>query len=148
MPLDGEYAKSAFDAVSDQVALYEATDGREGGELQGKPCVILWTRGRRTGAVRKSLVMRIKDGDRYAVIASFGGAPTHPRWYLNLVADPHVTLQDGPVVHDYTARVVDGPERDEWWDRANDEWPSYTTYQERTERRIPVVVLEPTRSTT
>lgn len=143
MALQGEYVESAFDFVNDQVAKYEATDGREGGELQGKPCVILWTTGRKTGGVRKSPLMRVKHGDQYAVIASFGGAPNHPVWYLNLAADPRVSLQDGAELHDYVARVVEGPERDEWWQRANEAWPSYDEYQTRTERRIPVVVLDP-----
>ena len=106
MPLQGEYQKSAFEAVNDQVALYEATDGREGGELQGKPCVILWTRGRKTGALRKAPLMTVKHSDQYAVVASFGGAPTHPVWYLNLLADPQVSLQDGAELRDYAARVL------------------------------------------
>jgi F420H(2)-dependent quinone reductase len=141
--LEGPYEPSAFEAVQEQVRLYEATDGREGGELQGKPCVILWTRGRRTGAVRKSPLMRVRHGDQYAVIASFGGAPSHPVWYLNILGDAHVSLQDGAELLDYTARVVEGAERDEWWRRANEDWPAYDTYQARTERLIPVVVLDP-----
>src|SRR5437870_4497998 len=95
MPLDGTYEPSAWEPIVQQVALYEKTDGKEGAELQGKPCIVLWTRGRHSGHIRKTPLMRVKDGDRYAVVASLGGAPKHPVWYLNLVADPHVRLQDG-----------------------------------------------------
>jgi deazaflavin-dependent oxidoreductase (nitroreductase family) len=87
--------------------------------------------------------MRVTDGERYAVIASLGGAPKHPVWYLNLTADPKVSLQDGPDLKDYAARVVEGAERDEWWKRATDVWPAYDEYQTKTDRQIPVVVLDP-----
>jgi deazaflavin-dependent oxidoreductase (nitroreductase family) len=143
MPLQGDYAKSAFDAVNEQVERYEATGGREGGDLQGKPCVILWTLGRKSGAIRKSPLMRVEHDGSYAVIASMGGAPNHPVWYLNLLADPHVTLQDGDEIRDYVAREVEEDERAQWWARANEAWPAYESYQERTERRIPVIVLDP-----
>ena len=95
MPLQGTYEPSAWQPVADQVQTYEQTDGREGAELEGKPCVILWTRGRQSGAVRKNPLMRVRHGQQYAVVASMGGAPKHPVWYLNLVADPAVSLQDG-----------------------------------------------------
>jgi F420H(2)-dependent quinone reductase len=143
MPLQGDYAKSAFDAVNEQVERYEATGGREGGDLQGKPCVILWTLGRKSGAIRKSPLMRVEHDGSYAVIASMGGTPNHPVWYLNLLADPHVTLQDGDEIRDYVAREVEEDERAQWWARANEAWPAYESYQERTERRIPVIVLDP-----
>ncbi len=126
-----------------QVDLYESSGGKEGGELEGKPCVILWTRGRQTGTVRKTPLMRVKDGDRYAVIASLGGAPKHPVWFLNILGDPLVSLQDGSELRDYTVRVAEGAERDEWWKKANEVWPAYEDYQAKTERMIPVVVLEP-----
>lgn len=129
--------------MAEQVATFERTGGREGAELQGKPCIILWTRGRKTGGVRKTPLMRVNGGDRYAVVASMGGAPTHPAWYLNLVADPHVSLQDGEQLRDYRARVVEGDEKAEWWKKATSVWPDYDKYQESTARRIPVAVLEP-----
>jgi deazaflavin-dependent oxidoreductase (nitroreductase family) len=142
MALEGTYEASPWDFVADQVRRYEQTGGREDADLQGKPCVILWTRGRHSGAVRKTPLMRIRDGDSYAVVASFGGAPRHPVWYLNLVADRHVSLQDGPELHDYVARAVEGPEKAAWWSRATAVWPDYDNYQASTDREIPLVVLE------
>jgi deazaflavin-dependent oxidoreductase (nitroreductase family) len=143
MALEGTYEPSPWEPIAAQVELYETSGGTEGTELEGKPCVILWTRGRHSGTVRKSPLMRVTDGERYAVIASMGGAPKHPVWYLNLVADPKVSLQDGPELKDYTARVVEGAERDEWWKRSTEVWPSYDEYQTKTDRQIPVVVLDP-----
>jgi deazaflavin-dependent oxidoreductase (nitroreductase family) len=143
MPLDGAYEPSAWPPIADQVRLYEESGGTEGTDLEGQPCIILWTRGRHSGNVRKSPLMRVTDGERYAVVASLGGSPKHPVWYLNLVADPHVTLQDGPDRRDYTARTVEGEERAEWWERARAVWPAYDDYQARTDRVIPVVVLDP-----
>ncbi len=143
MPIDGEYAPSPWDFAKDQVEIYERTGGREGKLLGDAPCVILWTRGRHTGQVRKSPLMRVADGDRYAVVASLGGAPKHPVWYLNLLADPKVTLQDGEQVRDYTARVATGDEKKEWWARATEVWPAYDEYQAKTDREIPLVILDP-----
>ncbi len=143
MPVQGEYEPSPAKFVSDQVALYEATDGVEGGTLQGKPVIILTTKGRNSGKVRKTPLMRVEDNGTYAVIASMGGAPKHPVWYLNLTASPEVTLQDGANVYEMGAREVDGDERTRWVARAIEAWPAYEDYQKRTERQIPVVVLEP-----
>lgn len=144
MARDGTYEPSPWPPIADQVALYESSNGTEGTLLDGQPCVILWTRGRHTGNIRKSPLMRVTD-DRgnYAVVASMGGAPNHPVWYLNLVADPNVSLQDGGELKDYTARVVDGDEKVAWWKRATDVWPSYDDYQASTDRVIPLIVLEP-----
>jgi len=144
MPIDGPYEPSPWGPIADQVALYEGSGGTEGTLLEGKPCVILWTRGRRTGAVRKTPLMRVTDGERYAVVASMGGAPDHPVWYHNVVADPHVSLQDGPDLRDYTAHVATPEEKAEWWPRCTEVWPSYDDYQASTDRDIPVIVLEPT----
>lgn len=143
MPLEGRYEPSAWEPVAEQVRRYEDSGGTEGTDLDGRPCVILWTRGRHSGTVRKAPLMRVTDGERYAVVASLGGSPKHPVWYLNLVADPHVSLQDGAELRDYVARVVEGDERAEWWARAREVWPPYDEYQARTDRVIPVVVLEP-----
>jgi len=143
MPLEGPYEPSAWTPIADQVRRYEQTGGREGAELEGRPCIILWTRGRHSGAVRKTPLMRVRDGDRYAVVASMGGAPSHPVWYLNLVADPHVSLQDGAELKDYVAREATGDEKTRWWRIATATWPAYDTYQASTERQIPLVVLDP-----
>jgi deazaflavin-dependent oxidoreductase (nitroreductase family) len=128
--------------VADTVTQYEATGGREGGTLEGKPCVILTTRGRRTGKLRKTPLMRVEHDGTYAVVASLGGSPKHPVWYFNLLADPAVTLQDGEQVMDLRAREVTGDEKKQWWARANEAWPSYDEYQAKTDREIPVIVLE------
>ena len=143
MPISGTYEPSPWEPIADQVRLFEQSDGREGNELEGKPCIILWTRGRHSGTVRKTPLMRVTDGGRYAVVASMGGAPKHPVWYLNLEADPHVTLQDGAELRDYTARVVAGDEKAEWWAKATEVWPAYDSYQAATDRQIPLIVLDP-----
>ena len=143
MPLEGKYVPSAWPPIAEQVALYEATDGNEGDTLEGKPVVILTTRGRKSGDVRKTPLMRVEYDGRYVVVASMGGAPHHPVWYLNLLADPHVTLQDGVEVSDLRARTALPEERALWWPRAVAAWPPYEEYQRNTEREIPVVILEP-----
>jgi F420H(2)-dependent quinone reductase len=138
-----DYEPSPWDAVAEQVQQYEATGGREGGTMMDKPVVILTTTGRRSGKLRKAPLMRVEHDGTYAVVASMGGAPKHPVWYLNLVQTPEVTLQDGAEVMELRARVVDGDEKQEWWARASEKWPDYDKYQESTDREIPVVVLEP-----
>jgi deazaflavin-dependent oxidoreductase (nitroreductase family) len=143
MPLEGEYEPSPWDVVSDQVRQYEESGGREGTTLEGKPCIILTTRGRKSGKLRKTPLMRVEHDGAYAVVASMGGAPQHPVWYHNLVADPGVTLQDGPDVFDLRAREVTGDEKAEWWARAVEVWPDYDKYQASTDRVIPLFVLEP-----
>jgi deazaflavin-dependent oxidoreductase (nitroreductase family) len=141
--IQGEYDPSPWKFVAEQVALYEATGGAEGGMLQGRPVVILSTLGRQSGNVRKTPLMRVEHNGAYAVIASMGGAPKHPVWYLNLVASPAVTLQDGPIVYEMVAREVRGDAKARWWARAVEAFPPYAEYQSKTDRRIPVVILEP-----
>ena len=143
MALQGTYEPSTNTFAANQVRQYEASGGREGNTLRDVPIIILWTRGRSTGAVRKSPLMRVCDGDRYAVVASMGGAPQHPVWYRNIVADPHVSLQDGPEVRDYIARELTGEEKADWWAKATAVWPDYDAYQAKAEREIPLVLLEP-----
>ena len=138
-----EYEASPRDWVADHVAAYERTGGVEGGEYNGVPCVILTTTGRKTGKTRKVPLVRVPHGDGYLVVASMGGHPKHPVWYLNLVANPEVHLQDGPDRRAYVARVADGEEHDELWAVAVAAFPDYADYQEKCDRRIPVVVLEP-----
>lgn len=143
MALSGEYVPSPHKWAADQVDKYESSGGTEGTTLQGKPVVIVTTLGARTGKVRKIPLMRIEHGGRYAVVASQGGAPKHPVWYHNLKAHPRVELQDGPTKRELTAREVTGEEKAEWWGRAVEAWPDYANYQTKTDRQIPVFVLEP-----
>jgi deazaflavin-dependent oxidoreductase (nitroreductase family) len=146
MPLQGEYEPSPDQYVREQVELYESSGGTEGTthEETGLPVVILTTLGARSGKIRKTPLMRVEHEGDYAVVASQGGAPKHPVWYHNLVADPRVTLQDGPVLQDMTAREVTGEEKAVWWERAVAAYPPYADYQKKTDREIPVFVLERT----
>jgi deazaflavin-dependent oxidoreductase (nitroreductase family) len=107
------------------------------------PVVVVTMLGAKSGKVRKIPVMRVEHEGVYAVVASLGGAPKHPVWYHNLLANPLVELQDGPARGDYTVREVEGAERDLWWERAVAAYPDYAAYQTRTDRVIPVLVLEP-----
>jgi F420H(2)-dependent quinone reductase len=143
MPLNGEYAPSPAQWVRDQVALYEGSGGTDGTTLRGHAVIILTTLGAKSGKLRKTPLMRVEHDGAYVVVASKGGAPHHPVWYHNLLADPHVELQDGPVKRDYTARELTGDERATWWERAVAAWPDYADYATKTDRVIPVFILEP-----
>ena len=145
MPLTGEYEPSTQQWVRDQVELYESSGGTEGTTLRdtGLPVVVITNVGASSGKLRKTPLMRVEHEGRYCAIASQGGAPKHPAWYANFLAHPLVELQDGPVTRDYVAREVDGEEREQWWERAVAAFPPYADYQRKTERRIPVLVLEP-----
>jgi deazaflavin-dependent oxidoreductase (nitroreductase family) len=143
MTLQGEYAPSAAAWVRDQVAAYERSGGQEATTLRdtGLPVVIVTMRGNKTGHVRKIALMRVEHNGEYALIASKGGAPKHPVWYYNLVANPdEVTIQDGPQPFEARVRQVAGDERREWWERAVAAYPPYADYQKRTSREIPVFV--------
>ncbi|HET9648641.1 MAG TPA: nitroreductase family deazaflavin-dependent oxidoreductase [Microlunatus sp.] len=145
MPLTGEYEPSPAQWVRDQVETYERTGGQEANTLRdtGIPIVVITTRGAKSGKLRKNPVMRVEHGGAYAVVASKGGADEHPQWYFNIMADPDaVTLQDGPEPWDGHARELSGAERDEWWERAVAVFPSYAEYQTRTDRLIPVFLVE------
>jgi deazaflavin-dependent oxidoreductase (nitroreductase family) len=142
MPIEGQYEPSPFKFAADQVAKYEASGGTEGTELQGMRVVILTTKGRHTGKVRKAPLMRVEHDGLYAVVASLGGAPKHPVWYFNLKANPDVTLQDGPKVYELRARELSGDEKATWWAYAVAAFPPYADYQAKTTRQIPVFVLE------
>ncbi|SDT24621.1 nitroreductase family deazaflavin-dependent oxidoreductase [Microterricola viridarii] len=143
MPLQGEYAPSTSEWARKQAEEYERTGGSDANLLRNKPIIVLTTKGAKTGALRKTALMRVEHDGRYAVVASKGGAPDHPAWYFNMVAEPHVELQDGDVRRDYLARELAGAEREEWWARAVEAWPDYANYQLKTERVIPVFLLEP-----
>jgi deazaflavin-dependent oxidoreductase (nitroreductase family) len=142
MPIEGDYAPSTWGWVAEQVERYESSGGTEGVTLQGKPVVVITMRGRTSGKVRKAALMRVEHDGEYAVVASKGGDPKNPEWYLNLLADPQVTVQDGADVWDARARVAEGEERATWWAHAVEAWPAYDEYQEKTSREIPVVVLD------
>ncbi len=143
MPLTGEYEPSPQKWVRDQVEEYETSGGTSGTGLRGMKVVLLTSTGAKSGKVRKTPLMRVEHDGNYVVVASKGGAPEHPVWYFNLKADPHVEIQDGPDKSDRIARELTGTERDEWWDRAVEAYPDYADYQTKTERLIPLFVLEP-----
>jgi deazaflavin-dependent oxidoreductase (nitroreductase family) len=143
MPLQGEYEPSSFDWVREQVDEYESSGGQRANTLRdtGMPVIIVSTRGNKSGKIRKFALMRVEHGGQYALVASLGGAPRHPLWYHNLVADPSaVMIQDGPEPFDVDVREVTGDEKAQWWERAVAAYPPYTEYQARTDRQIPVFV--------
>ena len=149
MPIEGEYEPSALEWVRDQVAEYEASGGARANTLRdtGIPVIVVTMRGATSGKVRKIALMRVEHEGAYALVASYGGRPSHPAWYANLVADPHVTIQDGPEPHDFVVRQVTGDERAEWWERAVGVFPTYAEYAVSAaehDREIPVLVAEPT----
>ena len=142
-----EYIPSPSDWVAEQVELYEGSQGTKGLTLRdtGLPVIIVTNRGRKTGAIRKTPLMRAKDGNSYLLVASRGGAPKHPLWYYNLKADPDVEIRDGTEVYSMRVReVTDSAERARLWDIAVAAYPPYKEYQERTERVIPVFIAEAT----
>jgi len=146
MALDGEYQPSPAPWVRDQVEAYERSGGEEANTLRdtGLPVVVVTARGNKTGKIRKFPVMRVEHDGEYAVVASKGGAPTHPVWYYNLKANPdEVTLQDGPEPVPVDIREVSGDERADWWERAVAAYPPYAEYQTKTDRQIPVFVATP-----
>ncbi|MBI0380180.1 nitroreductase family deazaflavin-dependent oxidoreductase [Streptomyces asiaticus] len=142
MPLQGEYEPSPEKFVRDQVELIESSGGTEGTTMRGMPVVVLTTLGVKSGKIRKTPLMRVEHNGTYAVVASLGGSPKHPVWYHNIVADPRVELQDGPLRQDMIAREVTGEEKARWWERAVQAYPDYADYQTKTDRQIPVFVLE------
>ena len=143
MTLAGDYAPSASRWVRDQVEAYESSHGQQANTLldTGLPVIIVSMRGNRSGKVRKIALMRVEHDGEYALVASKGGAPTHPVWYHNLSANPdEVTIQDGPEPFAARVRQVTGAERAAWWERAVAAYPPYAEYQERTDREIPIFV--------
>jgi F420H(2)-dependent quinone reductase len=143
MALTGEYVLSPEGWVREQTERILETGTTEGVQVFDRPVVLVIIRGARSGKLRYTPLMRVEHDGRYALVASTGGAPDNPSWYRNLVANPHVELQDGTVRKEYDAREVSGAERAEWWARAVAAYPPYAEYQERTDRQIPVFVLEP-----
>lgn len=143
MPLEGMYEPSPSEWVRDQVEAYERSGGAEANTLRdtGLPIVVVTTVGNKSGKIRKTPLMRVEHDAEYALVASKGGAPTHPVWYYNLKSDPEsVQIQDGPEPHEYSVREISGDERATWWERAVAAYPPYAEYQVKTDREIPVFV--------
>jgi deazaflavin-dependent oxidoreductase (nitroreductase family) len=142
----GQYIPSPSDWVREQVERYEGSDGKEATTLRdtGLPVVIVTNTGNKTGAIRKTPLMRVKDGSNYVLVGSRGGAPTNPVWVYNLRANPLVELRDGPDVQSMRVReVTDSAERARLWAVAAAAFPPYNDYQTKTRRTIPVFVAEP-----
>ena len=141
-----KYVPSPRDWVREQVELYESSGGTKGTTLRdtGLPVVIVTHRGNKTGAIRKTPLMRVKEGDNYVLVGSQGGAPKDPAWVHNLRADPHIELRDETIVRSMLVREVnDMTERARLWTLAVAAYPPYAEYQARTKRQIPVFVAEP-----
>ena len=141
-----EYIPSPADWVREQVALYEGSGGTQGTTLRetGLPVIIVTNTGNRTGAIRKTPLMRVKDGDNYVLVGSRGGAPTNPQWVYNLRSHTEVEIRDETSVYDMRVREVeDAEERARLWEICVAAFPPYADYQERTSRTIPVFVAEP-----
>jgi F420H(2)-dependent quinone reductase len=144
--LDGKYVPSAADWVREQVEAYEASGGTKANTLRdtGIPIIVVTMVGNKSGDVRKIALMRVEHDGEYALVASYGGRPSHPVWYYNLLADPtNVTVQDGPEPFAVAVREVTGDERAAWWERSVAVFPSYAEYQTKTDRQIPVLVAKP-----
>src|SRR3954453_18030079 len=145
MTLQGEYEPSASEWVRNQVEEYEASHGERANTLPDHPewpIGVITSVGHKSGKLRKNPVMRVEHDGVYAAVASKGGAPEHPEWYFNFIANPHVDLQDRPEPHEYVARIAEGEERAEWWERCVAQYAPYAEYQEKTDREIPVFLLE------
>jgi deazaflavin-dependent oxidoreductase (nitroreductase family) len=145
MPLTGEHVTSKHaDWAQDQIDKIVDAGTTEVADIKGMAVVLITYRGRKTGKLRKLPLMRVEHDGVYAAVASKGGAPQHPGWYTSIRDEPHVELQDGTVTRDYIAREVSGEEREIWWKRSVAAYPPYAEYQVKTDRLIPVFVLEPT----
>ncbi len=141
-----EYIPSPSDWVREQVELYESSGGTQGTTLRetGLPCIIVTNRGNKTGGIRKTPLMRVKDGDNYVLVGSRGGAPTNPQWVYNLRADQNVEVRDATEVYTMRVREIEqGAERNRLWEISVAAFPPYAEYQERTQRLIPVFLAEP-----
>lgn len=137
-----DYIPSPSDWVRQQVEKIEETGDTRSVHIMNLPVVMLTMRGAKTGGIRKVPLMRVEHDGIYAAVASKGGAPSHPQWYSNLKVDPRITLQDGTQSWPAVAREVSGAERDAWWERCVAAYPPYADYQTKTERLIPVLLLE------
>ena len=145
MSIEGEYEPSSQAWVREQVEQFEASAGAEANTLRGgpDPIVVITSIGAKSGKVRKNPVMRVERDGKYLAVASMGGAPVNPSWYGNFIAHPEVDLQDGATKKSYRVRVLGGDERAEWWEYAVKTWSTYAEYQTKTDREIPLFLLEP-----
>jgi deazaflavin-dependent oxidoreductase (nitroreductase family) len=145
MPLEGEYEPSAWDWVREQVEAIESSGGTDGVTFAdtGLAVIVVTSVGNKSGKLRKNPLMRVEHDGKYAAVASVGGMPKNPVWYYNVVANPHVEVQDGTKKMDMVAREVTGEEKATWWERAVAAYPDYQVSQDSTDRVIPVFVLEP-----
>ena len=137
------YEPSPWEPIADHVEQYLSTGGQEGFIWEGAECIILTTTGRRSGKLRRTPLIRVAHGDGYLVVASMGGAPQHPQWYLNITANPEVTINDRAEAHELVARTATAEEKAALWAVACEQWPAYADYQAGTERDIPLVICEP-----
>jgi deazaflavin-dependent oxidoreductase (nitroreductase family) len=142
MTIAGEYVPSAQKWVREQVEKIEASGTTRAVHIMHRPVVMLTMLGI-SGKVRKVPLMRVEHDGVYAAVASQGGRPEHPKWYWNLRKNPVIDLQDADRTWTARAREIEGPERDEWWERCVAAYPPYAEYQTRTDRVIPVFLLEP-----
>ncbi|GAA4590318.1 deazaflavin-dependent oxidoreductase (nitroreductase family) [Actinoplanes octamycinicus] len=142
MPLTGEYEPSTLDWAREQAEKFDSSDGADANTIQGRPIILITSVGAKTGKLRKTPLMRVEHDGEYLAVGSLGGAPKNPVWVYNLRKNPHVELQDGAERHDYTARELSGAEREVWWARAVEAFPNYAVYQTKTERLIPVFLLQ------
>lgn len=141
---DAPYLPEKTGWVARQLARIDAAGDTGAVDVQGRPVVVVTMRGARSGMLRRVPLMRVEHEGTYAAVASMGGAPEHPAWFHNLRADGEVLVQDGTGQHVRRARLLeDGPERDAWWERCVAAFPPYADYQQKTDRRIPVFLLEP-----
>ncbi len=142
--LEGEYVPSTAGWVRDQVEEYEASAGERANTLRGgtDPIVVITSVGAKSGVLRKNPLMRVERDGKYLAVASMGGSPKNPVWYHNFLANPIVELQDGPEPKLYRARLLGGEERADWWDHAVRTWSTYGEYQKKTDRQIPLFLLE------
>lgn len=142
-PGAGQVVDSPTEWVAEHIRDYVESGGERGHEWQGVPTLLLSVKGRKSGLWRRSALIYGRDGENYVVVASKGGADAHPLWYLNLRDNPEAEIQVGPDTFRVRAHDAEGEERARLWDVMSAIWPDYNNYQKKTERRIPIVVLEP-----
>ncbi len=141
--MSDNYEPSPWEPIADHVQQYLDTDGEQGGVWEGAPIIVLSTTGAKSAKLRRTPLIRVKVGEDYLVIASMGGAPSHPNWYRNIEAHPEVTIQDHAEVHEMIARTATEAEREELWPAATAVWPAYDEYVTKTDRVIPLVICSP-----